>query len=91
MKNLLYLNKLEIEQDKWYKDYLKGTISVVSQLYTLSVTTNKREIIFDSVGRFIDTKPFILKGGRRVVNDPFILYYLSPIIKKLSLSPPSQL
>lgn len=85
LKSLLYHTKIEISQSKWYRDYSSATIRILEQLYSLAVTSNKRELIRDSVGKFIDTRPWLLSGGIRIIRESFILYYLSPIRKFLTL------
>lgn len=55
-------SKLEISQDKWYKYVEFGYINIKNEVYTLMVTENKRELIYDSNNRFIDTKPFHLSN-----------------------------
>jgi hypothetical protein len=57
-------NKFTINQEKWYKNFSKGTILVKENIYTLSKTSGKRESIFDKDNKFIDTKPLILKNGQ---------------------------
>ena len=53
----LYKNsKLEVLQDKWYKDLTSGTITIKDQLYTLKVTGNKRELIYQE-NKLVGTKP----------------------------------
>lgn len=61
LKALLYKNtKLEIKQDKWYKNITDGNIFIKNEIYTLMITDNKRNNIYDQNGKFIDTKPIIL-------------------------------
>nr|YP_009493062.1 DNA-directed RNA polymerase [Ganoderma tsugae]AWJ63857.1 DNA-directed RNA polymerase [Ganoderma tsugae] len=59
LKSLLYKNQsLEINQDKFYGNIGEGSISIKNEIYTVMVTENKRELIFDESGRFVGTKPF---------------------------------
>lgn len=46
-------------QTKWLKNLSEGNISVINQLYTMQVTDNKRELIFDD-DILVSTKPYIL-------------------------------
>ena len=46
---------LEIKQEKWYSDYSKAIFNVKDEIYTLMVTDNKRELIYNEEGLFIDT------------------------------------
>ena len=57
LESLLYKDsKLEVLQDKWYKDLTSGTITIKDQLYTLKVTGNKRELIYQE-NKLVGTKP----------------------------------
>lgn len=53
-------NKLTLDQEKWYKNISDSSINIRNDIYTLMVTTNKRELIYDEKNRLVDTKPFIL-------------------------------
>jgi len=47
----------EFTQQKWYKKFIEGEISILEQAYTLKVTSNKREAIYvDNV--YSNTKPY---------------------------------
>jgi DNA polymerase type B, organellar and viral len=61
IKSLLEKNKLlKVPQDKWYKNLSKGKITIKEEIYSLTVTENKRELIYiDNL--FTNTKPLILK------------------------------
>ena len=41
-------SKIEANQEKWYKDISSGNISIKDQIYTLKVTGNKRDLIYDN-------------------------------------------
>lgn len=56
--------KLKIYQDKWYKNLSKGYIQIKKELYTLKVTDNKRNLIFDKNNKFINTSPFIIQDDK---------------------------
>jgi hypothetical protein len=76
LEPLLYKdNTREFEQNKMYRYFDKGYISVQNECYTLKVTSNKREVIYNSNGKFIDTKPFELVEGK-IKRNPSILHYL---------------
>lgn len=91
LKTLLYATNLKIAQPKWYRDFSNSTISIKDQLYTLAATNNKRELIRDSIGKLISTRPYLYENGELVKRSPFILYYLPIIISKfLLLSIPPQ-
>ena len=58
--------KLEREQIKWFKSLDESTITLKSQLYSLKVTGNKRELIYDSNNKFVDTKPFVIDNNKKI-------------------------
>lgn len=60
---LLKDSKLEKNQEKWFKNLQEGNISILDQIYTLKVTSNKRELIYIRDGennKLFATKPIIL-------------------------------
>lgn len=67
---------LVIPQEKWRRDISKSTIIVTNEPYTLAITENKREIIYDNLGNFIDSIPLFLENGKIVKRKPPIIYYL---------------
>ena len=74
----------KVYQPKWYRFFDQGYISIKEEVYTLTITTNKRELIYDSNGKFVSTKPFVLNNGRLIEKEPTILHYLplNPLIKE---------
>jgi len=77
-----------IEQEKWYYQLEKSAIIVKSDRYTLTINENKREIIYNSWGDFIDTIPLYLNEGVLEKRNPYKLYYLpapQPSINKINL------
>ena len=87
LKSLLQKSKegIKINQEKWYRDFEAGTIRVKDEIYTLMVTDNKRQIIWDSCGRFVDTAPYLLENGEIVSKDAKVLYYLPSIDKPFNI------
>jgi DNA polymerase type B, organellar and viral len=60
LKSLLKKDSnLSIEQIKWFKNIMEGTIETNDQLYSLTITDNKREVIYDD-NTFIETLPYYL-------------------------------
>jgi len=57
---LLKDSKLEIKQEKWYKDISNGQFHIKDEIYTLIVTDNKRKLIYNSDNLFYDTAPLKL-------------------------------
>ena len=56
--SLLNLESINTRHIIWKRRAEVGEINLIEQVYKVSVTSNKREIIRDSTGRFIDTRPF---------------------------------
>jgi hypothetical protein len=64
LKSLLNENSsLSLNQEKWFKNFSEGNISIKDQLYTLMVTANKRQLIYNNK-QLIDTKPFIIENDK---------------------------
>ena len=71
-KLLFKNNHLSLEQNKWHKYIGQGYIIVNKEHYTLTLTSGKRELIFDSNNKFIDTRPINLReenGSYLIVNN----------------------
>ena len=63
LKSLLHKNNsLKLSQEKWIKNLEEAHISIHDEIYTLMVTDNKRELVYDINNIFIDTKPLTLKS-----------------------------
>lgn len=62
LKTLLHDPEIKVNQFKWFRDMSESTIYIRNQIYTLQATENKRKIIRDSNGKFIDTKPYNIRG-----------------------------
>lgn len=61
LKYLLNQNsKLELCQEKWYRNFGNSEINVNNEIYTLMVTSNKRELVYNSNGHLVETKPLII-------------------------------
>lgn len=61
---LLEINKeLEINQDKWHRNFSMGYIDIKNEIYTLKITDNKRKLIYDSKNKLLKTVPFNLNNG----------------------------
>lgn len=61
LKSLLNKDiKIESQNQKWYKNLSQGQILIKDEVYTLSITEGKRELIYNKNGRFIATKPIKL-------------------------------
>lgn len=54
-------SKLAISQDKWYRNVSDSYIDVKKMLYTLMVTSNKRNLVYNKEGKLIGTEPITLK------------------------------
>lgn len=63
LQNLLIKNsELSISNEKWYRNFAEGNITIKEELYTLMVTENKRIPIYEN-NTFVDTKPYTLRNG----------------------------
>jgi hypothetical protein len=90
---LLYVKNIKIPQNKWYRNFSDATINVEAQIYTLAATENKRDLIIDSTGKLIGTKPYMLEEGVILQKEREILYYLSTLLvssQDLALPAPYQ-
>lgn len=57
-KNLLVKDShLEIQQEKWARDFNLGTINIIETTYEIKQNNNKREWLYDDKGYCIDSKP----------------------------------
>lgn len=88
LKNLLYIPEVKISQAKWKRDISNATINIINQVYTLSATENKRQLIRDSLGRIVSTRPYKMYNGEVVEQEGFILYYLPKWLELLGLPAP---
>lgn len=61
--------KLEIKQDKWYRNISDSTIAVKDEIYSLIATENKRILIYDDNNNLIDTKPLNLPYYKNTNNN----------------------
>lgn len=59
LKSLLIKNsKLELKQEKWYSSLEKGNIEIKNQIYTVQVTSNKRNLMYNKDNLLYNTYPF---------------------------------
>ena len=57
-KNLLVKDShMEIQQEKWARDFNLGTINIMETTYDIKQNNNKREWIYNDKGYCIDSKP----------------------------------
>jgi DNA polymerase type B, organellar and viral len=64
-KQLLYKDTfIEKFHRKWFRDLSKAQIQLLEQVYTLKVTDNKRELIYDKNNKLISTKPYKISGDK---------------------------
>jgi hypothetical protein len=79
LKSILHKDKsLVLVQEKWKRDIANSSIIVSMENYTLSVTENKRELVYNSWGELVDTIPLLFKDGVLIKRNPPIVYYLPP-------------
>ena len=67
LEDLLQENaKRELNIDKWYKNLSLGEIHIKNQIYTLKITDNKRNLLYDFMGRLIKTTPKLIKDFKEI-------------------------
>jgi hypothetical protein len=77
LKSLIYKDsKYGSYEERWYRQINHGLIEISKGNRNTRITDTKRDLIFDSCGKFIDTRPYVLKNGIIIYEKPFILYYL---------------
>lgn len=55
----------EFSQAKWFRSITEGNISIKNQEYTLRVTNNKRELIYDN-DLLVNTRPFTINDENQI-------------------------
>lgn len=56
-------HRIRIHQDVWHRNLELANIKVVDSLYSMMVTDNKRELVYNTSDKFVDTKPYTLIDG----------------------------
>jgi len=69
-KLLLKKTTLQKFQNKFMRNLQEGNIRLLEQIYTLQVTDNKRELIYDN-DKWISTKPYIIDNSKNLT--PFFI------------------
>jgi len=65
--NLLFEKSfLEKTQTKWIKNLTEGNIEVRNDLYTLKITNNKRELIYNKDNELINTIPYNIDHDKEI-------------------------
>nr|AWB36251.1 hypothetical protein [Lactarius sp. (in: basidiomycete fungi)] len=59
-----FLEKMQI---KWIKNLTDANIEIRNDLYTLQVTNNKRNLIYDEDNKLIDTSPYIINENKEIL------------------------
>ena len=49
--------RLELPNEKWYRNLGKGTIEIKQEVYNLALNSTKRKLIYDQNGNLIQTEP----------------------------------
>lgn len=52
---------LNLTQDKWFKSLSEGSIQILEQTYSLKVTANKRNLLYNSEQILVNTTPILLR------------------------------
>ena len=58
-----------LKHEKWIKDFAEGNISIKEQSYALSVTDNKRQLVYDDSDKLIATEPYKIDSSKSIVAD----------------------
>lgn len=71
LENLLHIKdnniqKTELKHDKWFRDFSKGEILIKEQIYTLTPTQNKRELIIHN-NKIVDTQPYTINSNKDII------------------------
>ena len=59
-------NSLELNQDKWFRSFEHGSITIKNQLYTLRATENKRKLVYED-NYLVRTVPFTINNNKEIV------------------------
>jgi hypothetical protein len=66
LKSLLKKDSsLNLNQEKWFKNLAKGEITIIKQIYKLTATSNKRELIYKNK-KLVGTKPYFINNAREI-------------------------
>jgi DNA polymerase type B, organellar and viral len=79
-EQLLYKDAfIEKTQTKWIRKLSEAHIELLEQVYTLEVTDNKRELIYDKNNKLIGTKPYKISESKdiREILTPFTNFILN--------------
>jgi hypothetical protein len=58
-EKLLYKDSFLVNHhEKWYKSLEDSSITIKNQVYTLKVTSNKRELIYNNDNKLVNTRPY---------------------------------
>ena len=68
-KLLIKNSKLEKIQPKWFRSLEKGTINIRNQIYTLSITENKRKLIYNDNKSFVSTKAYKINYEKSITKE----------------------
>lgn len=55
-----------LEHEKWFRNWEKGEILIKEQIYTLTPTQNKRELIIQD-NNIVDTKPYTINNKKEII------------------------
>jgi hypothetical protein len=76
LKKMLHLDHIIITQEKFFRSITQSTIEVKEQIFRLAATSNKRELIYNTIGMFVDTRPYEVLNGLKVDRKPLVVDYL---------------
>ena len=50
----------------------EGKITLLDSIYTLQITDNKRQLIYNENNKLISTKPYKINKDKKIILPPFI-------------------
>ena len=61
------IQNIKLTHDKWFRSFEKGEILMKEQIYTLTPTQNKRELIIKN-NKIVNTKPYTINNNKEIIS-----------------------
>lgn len=55
---------LNLQHNKWFKNFEKGHLEIKEQLYSLQTNDNKRQLVYNKYNKLVKTIPFKIFNGK---------------------------
>jgi hypothetical protein len=69
-ENLLNKNFIiERSHKKWFRQLTESKINILEQIYSIKVTDNKRELIYNKKDKLIGTKPYKINRFKEIIKE----------------------